>query len=84
MILTCLFKKISASLRSLPLVSSERVVHMKYESSTSNGSKVMTKVKVFRNVGQRSQVRSQGHPSTLLSFERSSMRSLPGRSNLLA
>ena len=25
---------------------------VKYESSTSNGSKVMTKVKVFRNVGQ--------------------------------
>ena len=36
-------------------------VHMKYESSTSNGSKAMTKVKVFRNVGQRSWPRSQGH-----------------------
>ena len=28
-----------------------RIVHVKYESSTFKGSKVMTKVKVFRNVG---------------------------------
>ena len=35
--------------------------HVKYESSTFHGSKVMAKVKVFRNVGQRSRSRSQGH-----------------------
>ena len=33
---------------------------MKYESSTSKGSKVMAKVKVFRYVGQRSRSRSLG------------------------
>ena len=38
-----------------------RNVHVKYESSISNGSKVKTNVKVFRNVGQRSQSISQGH-----------------------
>ena len=47
-----------------------RNVHMKYESSTPNGSKDMAKVrpKVIRNVGQRSQSSSQGH-LTLVSFE---------------
>ena len=38
--------------------------HMKYESSTSNGSKVMAKVKVFRYVGQMS--RSQGHRNDVI------------------
>ena len=38
-----------------------RNVHEKYESPTLNGSKVMTKVKVFRYVGQRSRSRSLGH-----------------------
>ena len=38
-----------------------RNVHMKYESSTSHGSKVMAKVKIFRNVGQRSWSKSQCH-----------------------
>ena len=47
-----------------------RNVLMKYESSTPNGSKDMTKVrpKVIRNVGQRSRTSSQGH-LTLVSFE---------------
>ena len=39
---------------------------MKYESSTSNGSEVVAKVEVFRNVGQRSRSRSQ----TTVSFEK--------------
>ena len=34
-----------------------RILH----DSTSNGSTIMTKVKVFRNVGQRSRSRSRGH-----------------------
>ena len=33
-------------------------MHAKYESPTSNGSKFMTKVKVFRDVGQRSLVQN--------------------------
>ena len=35
-------------------------VHAKHESPTSNGSKVLVNVKVFRYVGQRSQSRPQG------------------------
>ena len=42
-----------------------RNVHVKYENSTSNGSKIMAKVKVFRYEGQRSRSRS----STSVSFE---------------
>ena len=38
-----------------------RNAHVKYESPTSTGSKVMQKVKVIKNVGQKSQSRSQGH-----------------------
>ena len=34
---------------------------MKYENSTSHRSKVLAKVIFFRNVGQRSRLRSQGH-----------------------
>ena len=37
-----------------------RNVHVEYESSTSNGSKVKANVKVFRHVSQRSRSRSQG------------------------
>ena len=37
-----------------------RNTHVKYESPISYGSKVMIKVKVFQNVGQRSRSRSQG------------------------
>ena len=36
-----------------------RNVHAKYESSTCNGSKVMSEVKILRNVSQRSW--PQGH-----------------------
>ena len=32
-------------------------VHVQYESTSSNGSKVMAKVKLFRYVGQRSRSR---------------------------
>ena len=40
-------------------------VHVKYESFTSDGSKVMTKVEVFRNVGQGY---DQGHKAIYLGF----------------
>ena len=38
-----------------------RNVHVKYQSSASNGSKVMAKVEVFRNVSQIFLSRPQGH-----------------------
>ena len=52
-----------------------RNVHMKYESSTSNGSKVMAKVYVFTNVGQGSPSRSEGHgpPCYLKGFHKLSI-----------
>ena len=34
-----------------------RNAHVKYESPTSNGLKVMGQVKLFNNVGQRSRLR---------------------------
>ena len=45
-------------------------MHEKYESSTSNGSKVMAKVKVLRNVSQ-----GEGHKviDLMVSFERVSL-----------
>ena len=61
-ICTCRSKDTVKATRSTLLARLERHyhknVHMKYESSTSNGSQDMAKVKVFRNVGQRSRSRS--------------------------
>ena len=50
---------------------------MKYENFTSNGSTGMAKVKVFRNVGQMSRSKSQGHEprSQLKGFHKLSIHS---------